>query len=74
MDLDQDLAGAGRGPGNALEPHRFGRAERVHAPGHHRHGGLYFVSGVVRGLSPESTTKTASRLAGSRSLAFSLTR
>jgi hypothetical protein len=28
---------------------------------------------MVAGLSLESTTKTASRLAGSRSLAFSLT-
>ena len=34
--------------------------------------GFYFWSGIVRGLSLESTTKTANRLAGSLSLAFSL--
>lgn len=32
----------------------------------------YFLSGIVRGLSLESTTKTANRLAGLLSLAFSL--
>jgi hypothetical protein len=32
----------------------------------------YFWSGIVKGLSLESTTKTAKRLAGSLSLAFSL--
>jgi hypothetical protein len=32
----------------------------------------YFWSGVVRGLSLVSTTKTANKLAGSLSLAFSL--
>lgn len=32
----------------------------------------YFWSGVVKGLSLESTTKIASKLAGSLSLAFSL--
>ena len=35
-------------------------------------GNRYFWSGTVRGLSLESTTKTANRLAGSLSLAFSL--
>jgi hypothetical protein len=34
----------------------------------------YFLSGVVSGVSLESTTKTANRLAGSLSLAFSLIR
>jgi hypothetical protein len=32
----------------------------------------YFLSGIVSGVSLESTTKTANRLAGSLSLAFSL--
>jgi len=32
----------------------------------------YFLSGIVSGVSLESTTKTASRVAGSLSLAFSL--
>ena len=32
----------------------------------------YFLSGTVSGVSLESTTKTANRLAGSLSLAFSL--
>jgi hypothetical protein len=32
----------------------------------------YFLPGIVRGLSLESTTKTANRLAGLLSLAFSL--
>jgi hypothetical protein len=36
-------------------------------------GEPYFRSGMVSGLSLESTTTTANRLAGSRSLAFSLT-
>jgi hypothetical protein len=33
---------------------------------------LYFLSGIVSGVSPESTTKTANKLAGFLSLAFSL--
>jgi hypothetical protein len=33
---------------------------------------LYFLSAIVSGVSLESTTKTANRLAGSLSLAFSL--
>ena len=36
------------------------------------HRDSYFLSGIVSGVSLESTTKTANRLAGSLSLAFSL--
>jgi hypothetical protein len=43
------------------------------APAEHQRHDLEFLSGVVRFFSSVSTTNTASRRAGSVSLAFSLT-
>jgi len=36
VDFDKDFAGARDWPRHALELHRFGWAELMHAPSHHR--------------------------------------
>ena len=51
---------------------RHGKKRRILRAKILKRSGFYFWSGTVRRLSLESTTKTANRLAGSLSLAFSL--